>query len=360
MCALGNYSVGHRFGKVALEMLKRFECSEWKPRVHTMVYSFIWDWNEPIHSAIEPLYKAHRLGLVTGDIETAMLAAYQYCVKLFYVASLEKLVSETTVVLERMEAYNHNLWEPYTSVILQVSHNLIGLSENPLLLTGQAMNEKEALINAFETKHVRFEMAVYFYGLVLAYTFNDYERALELAKKASGLKSSKVSTFNGCLLVFYEGLSAMALAKTCTSKREKKKCVTLAKQSIRRMTKLAKQVPSNCLHKKLLLEAEYDMLHGRDVDANMKYLECISCAQSEGFVHERALACERIGLAYYVEEKEYEESSPSSSPTKKKQQNLRELCPSGKDYLLKACQGYEEWGAHAKVEQMKITFPFLA
>mmetsp|Transcript_11044 Transcript_11044/g.15556 ORF Transcript_11044/g.15556 Transcript_11044/m.15556 type:complete len:105 (+) Transcript_11044:634-948(+) len=100
-------------------------------------------------------------------------------------------------------------------------------------------------------------------------------------------------------------------------------------------------------------------MKGQYSDACTKYLECIAWAKKEGFVHEHALACERIGLAFYVDD--HGESSSSSSPlslpaTRKKQVSS----PSGKEYLLKACKCYEEWGAHAKVKQMKDTFPFLA
>ena len=55
--------------------------------------------------------------------------------------------------------------------------------------------------------------------------------------------------------------------------------------------------PENVHNKIYLLEAERSALRGKQAKARKKYLSSIRCAKEMGFIHEEALAHERLSLS---------------------------------------------------------------
>jgi len=103
------------------------------------------------------------------------------------------------------------------------------------------------------------------------------------------------------------------------------------------MKKLARLCPATYLHKVFLLEAEFAAAKGNLDDAIPLYQCSASMADHEGFLHEKALACERAGLTV----RHFGDSLRSTT------------------FLSQALEAYSEWGACAKVVQMRTRFPEL-
>jgi len=346
MTALGSHKIGYKFATLAVKRLEEFKPSVWEARV-LLIYNIIWDWNQPIRLSIEPVRKVFNLGVTGGDIEAAMNGGYQCCTKLFHVAPLDHLACESKTCLDKMQLYCHNGLISYTKLLLQLSYNFMGLSSNPIVLTGDAMDEEVVLQKALEAQDLRLKMVVYTYSLVLTFTFNDYERAMIISKKALAVKDNVLCAFIFCLQIFYDGLTSIALAKQTTDPRKKREYCKNAKQSIRKMNTLAKKVPENILHKALLLRAEFDTFTGRYVQGLKKYQKSINLAKKEGFLHEHALACERAGIAFY-----HHNAAEAFHST-------NTLAISGQKFLSDAYSSYKKWGAHAKVKQLQDNYPFL-
>jgi hypothetical protein len=63
----------------------------------------------------------------------------------------------------------------------QAAINLMGESEDPLILTGEAMDEKELLAEADAEGNLMCKNCVISVRMELAYQFHDYKKALEAA-----------------------------------------------------------------------------------------------------------------------------------------------------------------------------------
>lgn len=85
-CSVGSDTeFGYRCGQLALQLLEKFKCAEFLPRVYSAVYGFINSWKYKSSEALEPLRNAHHIGLETGDIEFAMVNATVFGVSDFLV-----------------------------------------------------------------------------------------------------------------------------------------------------------------------------------------------------------------------------------------------------------------------------------
>ena len=210
---------------------------------------------------------------------------------------------------------------------LQLCHNLMGKSfgDDPLVLTGEVMNEAET-IKDIGAKHPVSLGWLWLMKHMLAVYFGRFEEA-----KTMALLVKSALSFLGAVLpfiphthLFLEGLVAARLSKT--QKLEAKRARII-------LTKLRSNQHVTCRNfdnKLSLIEAELAASRGDRDLALAKYQESIDLARRDAFVHEQALACEMAGRALMQ----------------------RNETVKGCEYLESARSLYGQWGATAKVEQL--------
>jgi hypothetical protein len=204
--------------------------------------------------------------------------------------------------------------------------NLMGKSLDPMFCRG----DEEETAGAFEgNKRPRSLAKLLLLKHMLEVYFNEFEAARATAARFRALKVD--DTLELCLitLLFFEGLTAVALSQT------KRNEIRRAQHICKRLRVYQNVSPENFSNKVCLLEAEIAAANGEDTVALSKYEESISTAGREGFLHEQAFACERAGYALL----EWGRVAESRA------------------YLEQACTFYEQWGAHAKVVQVQQYLP---
>jgi hypothetical protein len=207
---------------------------------------------------------------------------------------------------------------------LQVCYNFMGRSVNPVVLTGEAMDEAEAM-KYLQGKHpVALALLLLMKHILLVY-FNEMQEAQNVALMLQSLKTGPVPPFILLTHLFLRGLSVAVLSRVCGKKPKRQM------QQILEKLKTDKRVTfRNRENKIYLLEAEIEVTNNNRGKALQKYEQSIETARREGFRHEEALACERAGLALLAWGERL---------------NARE-------YLNSAHSLYSEWGALAKVSQI--------
>jgi predicted ATPase len=75
LCFMGKAEEGQRFGKLGLDLVDRFNASSFRPRCIALVYGCIQPAMQPWKNSIYQLIEGHRLGLMTGDVESAIFNA---------------------------------------------------------------------------------------------------------------------------------------------------------------------------------------------------------------------------------------------------------------------------------------------
>ena len=73
---MGDIKEGHRFGKLALKLLEQYNDHE--SRVVLLAHSFIIHWQSPIQESIDPILRAHKVGMAAGDVVNAFLCSVAY------------------------------------------------------------------------------------------------------------------------------------------------------------------------------------------------------------------------------------------------------------------------------------------
>jgi hypothetical protein len=172
---------------------------------------------------------------------------------------------------------------------LQFTMNLQGKAADPLVLTGDGMNEEEFIRYNTENKHMVAVRNLHFIKMVLLYIFGELEAA-----DISRLEGSVGGThFMMYFIVLFSGLTCLGLARKYPKKR--RRYLSPVRRYIKKMEKLAKDGSVNATLILRFLQAEKLALNGGLPDVKKAFDETISLAGRTGFRLIKALACERVG-----------------------------------------------------------------
>lgn len=328
LCGLsGNIDRGYKFGKLAIKMVNRHKAKYLKARILFLFNGFIMHWKQHARKALKPLMKAYRQGLETGDFEFACLAAHVRCYISCHVGrelgGLEREMASFSDVFARFnqeKALSDNA--RYRQLVL----NLIGRSENPCLLIGEAYDERVMLPLHIKNNDRTAIFGVYFHKMVLCFLFHRRAEASENAANAK-LYADGIS---GLLLVplfnFFESLVLLADYASASGKDQKRILKTVASNQ-KKMKRWSVHCPANFLHRYYLVKAERNNVLGRDEKAGDYYERAVELAGSGKFINDEALGNE-LAARFYLSR-----GKPST----------------GHAYMTDARQCYLKWGAMAKV-----------
>lgn len=336
MCGvLGDMSGGYRFGQIGLALLDRFEAKRWLSQIYTPIYALINHWSEHVHKSLEPFLYSYKVGFETGAIEYACINVNIYSNHIYLGGKpLAKSEREMKMFSEQMLKYKQETNYNYNEVYRQAALNLLGRSEDPTVLSGEAYDEvKMAPVHESENDRAA-TFLIHINNLMLNYLFHNYGKALDHAKQTRPLLDAVLAKYDVAVFWFYEGLVSIAAARELSGST-KSALLRRAKKNIAQFKKWAKYAPENHQHKLDLLLAEMASIKGNDDKARAHFDLAIKGAESGEFLNEEALALERAGL-YYL----------SAG------QDLI-----AENYLKKSYQTYKEWGAKAKMQDLKERFP---
>lgn len=333
-CAFGNVEEGYRYGQLALKIAHQFSSLEWYARCYTAVYGMINTWKDPLRDSLQPLRRAHLLGLSTGDIEFGMLSAAIYSTLSIFSASrpLSELEVEMLGFRQLMIDCNQDHTLSMLLPNLQLALNLQGLSEDPIVLTGNFMNQDLAVKQAIETNNSSVLSAIFQYRMILAYYLGEYRVAFAVANERTKVAGSSpmVSAFGEANQHFIECLNALALARV----EWRRYYLRLARKKYKALEKIAKYGRGSVLNRITLLNGEFAAVYGKVDLACEYYNHCARCAAESEDRSDQALAYERAGIIL-LEANRVDE---------------------GMKYLRQASDVYEQWGATIKVNQIRASF----
>ncbi len=179
-------------------------------------------------------------------------------------ANLAHHIKETTAFRDLCVRYRVNTAVTTISIVLQTLHNFSGMAADPLILTGEALNEEQCLL-ATNGKHPIAYLLVLIYKHQLAVYMNNFSEAEKLLSKMQRMDLSNVFPVIRSWHEFMEGLTAARLS--ASSKKYRKH----ANQVLTKLRGYAKHCPHNFQSKILLVEAELAASAGDVEDALDKY-----------------------------------------------------------------------------------------
>jgi hypothetical protein len=304
---------------------------------------------------VDPLAKAYRHGLATGDHEMAIVSAGEgvfnhfkfvehsisrsvqtaaafICYICFDSKYLPQQEADTRDLVEQMLLMGQTSNLDLLRLHFQALHNFLGKAGgDPKWLKGEIIDVDVELSRETERKDEPFfHLWMKFYSMFLAYYFCDYDLAAKFSVGLDKLYKNKiaVNAIAAAALIFYEGVSLLA-----SSKGRRK--VPYVRRSLKKLEYFAKHAPTNFLGKFHLLKAELAVVGGDNLSALSEFTSAILHSREAGFIPQEALANERAGKYYF-----------SRNETEK-----------GTSYLREALKLYQQWGGIAKVEHLQAEFP---
>ncbi len=333
----GTIDWGYRMGKIALDNLENAP-----PVLHartlTLVYNFNFSWKEHLSQTLEPLAKAHQLGLENNDVEFATIAAVSSSANAFVIGrDLRTLEKNLRDQVREAKQHQQTPMVLMGSLYQQAIQNLSKVSPSPWLLEGDGISESELLQNHPVNPDDSTLANLFLLKLYIAYIFGEYRQALrfadELLNHYNGIEASPaVPVFR-----MLEALTAIKLMPDADLIQKLR-----LRRRVMRIRRLLRHWmhhgPANLAHRYHLVEAELAAIQGKDLKAISHYENAVERSSKNGFVNDAGLALESLGRFYLSREN----------------QELANY------FLDKASLQYTRWGAANKVETLQQEFRALA
>jgi predicted ATPase/signal transduction histidine kinase len=329
LCVQGDIESGYRFGRLSLRMAERFRGSD-LASTNFMFNYFVRYWRESAKDA-DPFLVGYRYGLESGDQEFAALNLFGAMSQPFWSGGELTQLATSGVSYDRSlrhlkQEYSREL----SNIHLQSVLNLLGRSPDPLMLVGDAYDEREKLAGAQEANNVVLLGMSHLCKLALCYTLGDHERALAHAREAEKFMGALTIAVLMMAFRFYDALASLA----CCQDDRREELLARVEVNLERLRAWARHAPSNLAQKVALVEAERARVLGHHAEARELYDQAITLAQKHQFVWDEALAHELA--AHFHRERGHAHSA--------------------RHYLRDAHYAYQRWGAVTKVRQLEANF----
>ncbi|TAG91503.1 MAG: GAF domain-containing protein [Oscillatoriales cyanobacterium] len=330
---VGDFEASYRYGCFAVDLLAHLNAKKVNSAVLFKVGAFSVHGQQHLRLTQPLLTAGYQSGLENGDLAHASFCAVEKCQYAYFageeLVGLEKQITNYSYIVAKNRQITPLNW---LNILWQSVLNLLGKSENPLLLIGEAYNDLQMLpILEIAKDRVALE-SLYLHKTSLHYLFDSSKLALEYAAKAEEFVDGCVGLVHEVMFYYYDSLVQLSVADSALE-------VVLLKVEANqaKMQQWAESAPMNFQHKYDLVEAEKARVLGNTVAAMDLYDRAIKLAKENEYINEEALANELAAKFYLTWGKD----------------KIAQV------YLIDAYYGYARWGAKAKVEHLEKRYPEL-
>ncbi|MGD1700290.1 ATP-binding sensor histidine kinase [Dapis sp. BLCC M229] len=335
--AVGDIVSAYEFACLGLELSSRSPQNNLKPRTVFVAYCFSMHWKQHLSQSLQPLELSYSNSLEVGDLAFAGYCANTRTRQALYIGKpLDELALMTANYSEVLQKINQINTFSYNEIFRQTILNLVGDVENPVLLIGQACDEKSQLPileNANDGQGLAF---LFINKLFLAYTFGNFHQAIENAENVKKYLYAIAAMYIVSIFYFYDSLSRLQKF-TSVSENEQIDIFQYVNSNQDKIKNWAHHAPMNFQHKYDLVEAEKHRVLGQNAQALELYDRAISGAKINEYLPEEALGNE-LAAKFYLDWG-------------------KEKVAAG--YMQEAYYCYARWGAKAKTDDLEKRYPDL-
>lgn len=335
--ARGDYELGYRIGKMALELNQRCNDRKVAGQVRHIFAFFIQHWKKHARHDVEIYAEVYQLCLNAGNFIFAGhgVNAATDC-RLMIGDRLDDILQET----EKYREFMRQVKDPFIAARytenIQMIKNLKGLTPERCSLSGEEFDEVGHLENLYKENNIYGVCFALLYRAKLLYLYGEYEDA----RIAAETLKKHIKVLFGTLLVsehcFYHCMILTALLGAARPFRQYRYKAAIRKH-LKKMARWAALCPENFRHKHDLIQAELMAATGRIQQALSLYHAAARGARQNDFIHEEALAFERLALFY---------------------DRLR-VRQEARMFMQLAFQRYGQWGSAAKQRDLERRYPDL-
>ncbi|WP_413172164.1 AAA family ATPase [Anabaena azotica] len=333
---LQDINTGVDFGQLALQVVSQLDAKAVKPEALFIVGCFIWHRKFHIKETLPLLQEGYTIGLEVGNHEFAGFSIQGLCHNsLWRGQPLPGLEEVNRTYCNKLVQLNQLTAANWCRIYWQCILNLLEISDHPSILSGEAVEETIFLPLLIKANDWTGLCLFYLFKLMLGYLFGEIEVAKNYAFEARNYLMGIRGTFNESPFYFYDSL--VALSQLTPQSAEISQLLEQVEQNQTQLKLWAHYAPMNHQHKVDLVEAEKCRVLGQKIEAIDLYDKAIAGAKANEYIQEQALANELAAKFYLDWGKEKIAQS----------------------YLIDAYNCYHNWGAKAKLEDLKKSYFYL-
>jgi PAS domain S-box-containing protein len=340
LCGKGRVDLGTAMGEVALRLLDRFDEPSRRGPVSLIYFNWVAYWKNPLRQSQEPLLSAYHEAARIGDnLNAAYLINNHLGLRLWSGDPLPSL----SAALDQHARPFFRLNQPNTfvtfNVLRQAIQGLLGNTSDPSALEGDFWSEARDLPELWRMKFSVAIAIVGFAKLLVYSVMGNFDRALEWVRRP-GVEDCMQSAAGLYMEVVSTACTALAYLRGDTGATNEVRADNLAKAEAiaARLQTAAETYPPNFLSLYALVAAELARVKGDEWEAVRRYNQSIAAARGQDSTHLEALANELAALFWLDQDRD----------------------SYARPHLVAAYAAYKHWGARAKIDQMRVAYPWLA
>jgi len=326
------------FGKMGLKLVDKLDARDQKCRTIFVYNALVRHWKYPMKDSIEPMIEGYKVGLETGDLGFATFNLYFTEVHYIFtgreLSDLEKYMERNNRIIAGMKQ-GHTL--TLQSMTWQSILNLLGRCDNPVELTGKAIDAENLLSSWKETENLAALSVYWFVKLILYSLFSEYGLALKASDEFRKYMDSQQGVLINKYAVLLDSVARLKVYKNA-SLPEKIRHRILLKINELKIKAWAKAAPMNCSYMYTAIKALYAWIMRGDLAKAETLVELAirQCREYGDFIGE--------GIASEIMAAEYRAIDENEK---------------AKAYMNQAYACYSRWGATGLLNKIRKMYPEL-
>ena len=335
----GDYENGARFGQLGYELVERRGLKRYQARTYASFGSFVMPWTKHVRAGRDLVRRAFDAANEIGDLPYVATSLNHLVTNLLAAGDhLAEVQREAEAGVALAQRFGFGIVIDDMSSQLGLVRTLRGSTSAFGSFSHEGFDEAEfdrhmlhdPVVTELRYLHLVRKLQAYFIA-------GEHAAAIEASLGSRDVVFTSPSEFETAEFHFYSALSYAASWDGADPDRRQAH-LEAAKAHHSQLESWAKNCPETFRNRAALVGAEIARMEGRDRDAMDLYEQAIRSSQSNGFVHNEAIANE--AAARFYEARGF--------------QSIAQL------YLRNARRGYLRWGADGKVRQLDHLYPHLA
>ncbi|MEG3845227.1 hypothetical protein QT986_33965, partial [Microcoleus sp. herbarium14] len=276
-----DFEASYRYGCFAVDLFAHLNAQKIQSAVLFKVAAFSVHGQQHLRLT-QPLFAVgYQSGLSNGDLAHSSYCAMEKCQYAYFagqeLTALEKEITNYSYVVAKNRQITQLTW---LNILQQTVLNLLGKSENALVLIGEAFRDAQ-MLHILEVAKDRFSMhEIYLHQTFLYYLFGASQMALINAVKAEESLDTCVGLINEPVFYYYDSLVRLSVPDVATGAG----LLKVEKNQVQ-LKKWADVAPMNYQHKYDLVEAEKARVLGNTVAAMDLYDRAIKGAKENEYIN---------------------------------------------------------------------------
>lgn len=298
---MGNVPNAVRMARLTSKMHESSHNTRAIPGDLCVLHTFLVHWRAPLLDSLEPLQQSYVTAMETGIFDLAFSAVVSWTMVATFCGGypLAQVETYTRRYVRQMQEYKHMNPLYLTLPYWQFCMNLMGQSDDPAVLSGEAMDEKRYTEEATNAKVLTAPQALNSVRIILVCHFDATCLMQALMTEYESYPKAPVGHFMSCQSKFYNGLAYIKLYRNFQNRSHKRKARKI-------VTELRKWTLDGCPNTQVLwvlLDAELSTIARRQDASRVEklFLNAIQHASTSRNVCLEALANEGAARYYHAQ-----------------------------------------------------------